>query len=295
MIRSLIPHHLHDYFNQIYWPKKLGRSPKTASLYKGVIKRLGEFLQRDAVLVDLNDDTLCAFLQWRLASRSPVTASREKEKIVALANFAAKKRHIVEFVDVPAIPIPEKQPVAMTLEQIQSLLSACKLVTGRIGLVRAAEWWYAYHLVNLTIGERTGAMLELRWEWLRPDGTLPVPGIYRKCKKPKTHHLPPVAMQAIENLRGRTEGRIFEFPFHKTTFWLRNKKVLRAAGLPTTREWQPQMNRRTFASWLEANGGDATEALDHSARRVTTKSYLDPTIAIRSKASTIATDAMKLG
>ena len=33
--------------------------------------------------------------------------------------------------------------------------------------------------------------------------------------------------------------------------------------------------RRTFASHLEAAGGNATDALQHSSRAVTEKSYLD--------------------
>ena len=54
------------------------------------------------------------------------------------------------------------------------------------------------------------------------------------------------------------------------------------------------MNRRTFASWLEANGGNATEALQHTDRRTTKESYLDPTIATKAPASRIVGPVMGL-
>jgi hypothetical protein len=41
-----------------------------------------------------------------------------------------------------------------------------------------------------------------------------------------------------------------------------------------------QKVRRTFASHIEAAGGNATQALSHTSRRVTEKSYIDPRIAI---------------
>lgn len=48
--------------------------------------------------------------------------------------------------------------------------------------------------------------------------------------------------------------------------------------LPHDRRCKPQRIRRTFASFIESAGGDATEALGHSCRRVTLESYIDPTV-----------------
>lgn len=62
------------------------------------------------------------------------------------------------------------------------------------------------------------------------------------------------------------------------TFYLHYAKLLGRAGLPTTRRFKPQCLRRTFASYLERVGGDATAALQHSSRKVTQQSYLDPRV-----------------
>ena len=45
-----------------------------------------------------------------------------------------------------------------------------------------------------------------------------------------------------------------------------------------------------FASYIEANGGSATAALDHTSRRVTMQSYLDPRIAQAMPANAILFD-----
>lgn len=287
-----VPTDLADYFDRTFWPRRLGGSARTQRLYRLVLTRFGEFLQRRPTRDDLNDDVLCAFLQSRLVNRAAHTVDKERDKLVSLANFAAKKRHIEQFPDVPAIPLPKKQPQAMTLEQVESLLAACRALPGRVGQAPACDWWYAYHLVALTTGERTGAMHCLEWSWLRPTGWLPVPGEVRKAGKPETHFLPPAVMDVVERLRGKTFVRIFDMPFTASTFWNRNKAVLAAAGLPTTRQWQPQMNRRTFASWYAAKGGNAMEALGHTDGRVTKESYLDPTIATRDPASKLVAQAL---
>ena len=73
---------------------------------------------------------------------------------------------------------------------------------------------------------------------------------------------------------------IFEFGGTSPTFYRHYKKLLKLAGLPyVPHKSGLQKVRRTFASHIEANGGNATAALAHTARRTTEKSYIDPRIA----------------
>jgi integrase len=92
---------------------------------------------------------------------------------------------------------------------------------------------------------------------------------------------------------------VFALPWargHKSgTFYRRYTMLLERAGLPTGRRWKPQCLRRTFATFLEAAGGDATEALDHSSRRVTKQSYLDPTHSKAVPHSSIVAASMVVG
>jgi integrase len=107
---------------------------------------------------------------------------------------------------------------------------------------------------------------------------LSVPASVRKGRrKAARYRLPPSVVESIERLRPFTEGRIFAVPWKavKDSFYYHYGELLKRAGLPRTRDFKPQRLRKSFASFLEAAGGDATSALGHTDRRVTTASYLD--------------------
>ena len=78
-------------------------------------------------------------------------------------------------------------------------------------------------------------------------------------------------------LASRTVSLIFPWPYCPSMLWLRYKKIIRRAGLPTGRKRAFHCMRKSAASHFEAAGGNATELLGHSDRRVTL-SYLSPTI-----------------
>jgi len=252
------------------------------------------------MLDDLNEMCICSFLSARLSDGlAPHTVAKERAQIVSLANDAARKRLVDEFVKIPSVSTPELTPEAYKTEQLTQLLDACQFSTGFIGNAPADVWWTALHYVFLFTGERTEATLSLRWDWLEWDtGWLQVPATVRKGKrKAKRYQLPSVAIAKLRLLRPYTEQMIFEthWKSHATgSFYYHYKKLLMRAGLPSGRKWKPQRLRRTFASYLEKEGGDATDALDHSSRRVTKQSYLDESICGKISPSQIVNQAYKL-
>jgi len=288
MIASLVPNNLLDYFNRIYWPRKLGKSPRTAALYRMTIARFGEALGAPATLANLNDEEVICFLQKRLEvdKRAEQTVDKERDKLLAIAEFAARKRHIPEFLDVPQISPAERLPTCWRKEHLDALLQACRETPGSIGTVPASAWWLAFHYVALLTGERTEALLSLRWDMLSGP-VLSVPAKNRKGrKKPQRYVLPPIALEHLERLRRTDIDAIFHTDYKCVgTFYNRYGALLRRAGLPDTREFKPQCLRRTFASFLEAGGGDATAALGHSCRKVTRESYLDTGVTDAGKES----------
>jgi hypothetical protein len=291
-----IPHNLRDYFNRVYWPRKLGRKLRTKALYGYTIDVYERWLNRPdtretfgrepgpATLDDLNDGLVCAFLGFRIETVSAYSATKNRDNLLAIAKFAASKRHIPEFLDVPPIPVAMPQPTAHRPEQFAALLTACRETPGMIGGSLACDWWTALHAVMLFTGERTAATLAIQWEWLSPDGWLSIPAKVRKGgKKSMTYKLPEGAMRLIEKLHGNGSEYIFAQPWATTngngTFYHRYNALLKRAGLPTGRRWKPQMIRRTFASYVNLLGLSATDLLAHDSPRVTKASYLDPTIS----------------
>ncbi|MCE9604615.1 MAG: tyrosine-type recombinase/integrase [Planctomycetia bacterium] len=295
------PQSLYEYFAKVYRPRKLlGKSPRTSVMYLMSFDRFGDYLQRTPTIADLNEEAICGFLEARLASGlAHQTVDKESDKIVALSNYAARKRHIPEFLDIPQINPAETLPTCWQREQVSQLFRACREATGTFGAAPRSVWWGAFHALCIVTGERTEAMLSLRWEWLQ-GLTLSVPAQVRKGKrKAARYRLPPNVVEQLEELRRYTEreGKIFAVPWKDITssFYGHYTALLKRAGLPDSRRFKPQCLRRTFASFLEAGGGDATEALGHSDRSVTRESYLDTSITLAGKEAASAIVWRELG
>jgi integrase len=170
-------------------------------------------------------------------------------------------------------------PRAPRVDDIARLLKACQSQQGHVSGVLARDWWSALMLVTFETGERAGALFALRWDWLTADGWLRVPAAARKGKgKSREYHLRPAVMARLAVIMSPRRELIFPFPYHFTTFYNRYERMLVRADLPHGRRWKLQSLRRSYASYLEAAGGDATRALAHENRRTTVRSYLDPTI-----------------
>jgi len=289
MIASLVPQNLYDYFDRIYRPKKLlGKSARTARIYDLTFDRFAEFLERKPLLADLTEESIYGFLDWRLsAGRAYHTVDKEADKLLALANYAARKRHIECFVDRPDLKPPEQPPTCWTRDQLVTLLEACRTAKGWFGGAPQSTWWLAFHYLCIATGERTEAMLSLRWDMLR-GSILSVPANVRKGRrKAARYDLPPPVLEMLLQLKEYTVGNIFAAPWKnvQSSFYKHYTQLLQRARLPTGRDFKPQKLRKTFASFLEAAGGDATSALGHVDRRTTKESYLDTSITEAGKES----------
>ncbi len=80
----------------------------------------------------------------------------------------------------PSSAEPEPHRRAWSVEEVRRLLAACDAFTMQgprqeakatsYDGVPAAKWWRLFHLVAWECGERTGALLELKWAWLSGTG-----------------------------------------------------------------------------------------------------------------------------
>lgn len=258
-------------------------SAKTITQYGKAIRRYSEFLQEPATTAHLTDEMLGSFLRWLVEVKGvrAVTANGEVKQIKAIWNWAAKKRLVELFPTIGKLPEPERVPESWSETELLAIFNACREADGWIAQSKASDYWTAFHLVIWDTGERTGAMRELRWEWLDADtSTLTVPGEFRKGGvKAMVYRLKPATLEHIERLRPAGQNRIFEFDLTNAMFYHKYRRLIESAGLTYDRKSGPQKMRRTYASFIEKLGGNATRALRHSSRRVTEDSYIDPRIA----------------
>jgi integrase len=278
-------------FENNYLPAKQGiASEKTVAKYLATFNSFGRFLGNIATLGDLTDEKIGGFMR---ACRAKGNAARSvngyRSKLLAFWTWCAKRRLVHDFPTVEKMPEPMIIPTSRTLDDLKKLMYGCSRMPGMVANIPAAQWWRMLHVIDWdTMGERTGALLDIRWEWLDWEtGYLSIPADYRKGgKKPNLCKLKPATMRELAAFREPQRLLMFPWDKHSTVFYHHYKRLLKLAGLPYVKYKSAiQMHRRSFATHLEMGGGDATAALRHSERSITTDSYIDPKLLDRAPAN----------
>jgi integrase len=281
---------LRDLFTLVYSPLKLrGKATSTKQQYLIQIRHLHRFLGRDAKLIDLDDELISSFLGWIVdQGKSPATANKARNHILALWRMAARKRLVEKFPDVPAEREPERIPSAWTADDLRKLFISCQQEPGHLAGVAACKWWTALHHCMWDSGERIGALLRLRWQHVDLESAwLIIPAELRKGKRQdKSFRLHADTVAALKAIREPARPIIFEWPKNVLLIYRDYRRILERAGLPTDRRSKFHRMRRSTASHFEAAGGNATELLGHTSRR-TTNAYLDPRIIQPPQASDV--------
>ena len=268
-------------FEKNYLPAKQSiASEKSVAKYTAVFHSFGRHVGHVATLDDLTDEKIGSYMrEIRRNGRATRTANGYRSKLLALWNWCARKRMVENFPTVEKIPEAGWLPTAWQEDELGKLIAGCDRMPGTIAGIPSPIWWRTLHFVSFDTGERTGALLSLTWQMLdAKTGHLAVPAEFRKGgKKPMLYRLKPATLRLLKTMREPERELIFPFPFHNGTFYYRYRLLLKLAGLPYVRYKSAlQKMRRSFATHLEAAGGNATEALAHCLRSDTENSYLDP-------------------
>lgn len=271
---------IRSHYHVLYETQRLcGKSENTRRLMRGALNRFDAFLHRPALLTDLNDATLAAFLAALAREVRPATVNNIRSKIVALWSFLARKSIVPNWPTVPPVTEPEIVPIAWSDAEMRCLWAASGRVAGAIGGIPAAGWLRALHSLIYDTGERISAVMSLRLAdidlaggWVNYRARTRKGG--RKANLTRVHAETVAAIAAIWLPQREL---LLPWPHHLNYLygWYA-RAVLIPAGLPADRLHKFHCLRRTSATRIEALGGDATKMLGHSDRRVTVKYYLDP-------------------
>jgi integrase len=264
------------------------KSEATKHQYRQSVRRFSEFLGHPAMTDDLTDDNLVRYMSEVVAAgKSLCTANIEMARIRALWNWLAKRRRVAKFPTTKKTRLPERVPDAWKVADIQALVDACGKMRGEIDGVPSPLWWRTLYLVTFDTGERTGALLAMEWQHIDLEvGSIVLPAEIRKGgNKAAYYQLRPATIAELRRLRAavvkvdRDRPEVFKFTSNQQVFYNRQKQLLRLAGIPYVKGRSGlQKVRRTFASYIEKAGGDATAALMHSSRATTLQSYIDPRV-----------------
>lgn len=230
-----------------------------------------------AVVSDLNEQSMSLMVGRRRASAvASGTIAGEQRKLYALWRFACKRGYLATWPTSQPVRVPERVPRAWTATELGRLFAASEFASDVDG-VPGPTWWRCLFSVLWDTGERITAALQIRWEHVDLEGL----SIYIPAESRKGGHvdrLYPIAAETAALLRNLPRHRgPFEWPYCLVTLYRRLSIMLEKSGLPADRRSKFHRIRRSTASHYEAAGGNATELLGHTSRKVT-RGYLDPRI-----------------
>lgn len=255
--------------------------PNTRRNYEINLRHFDAFLGRPATVDDLTDTTVTDCMWWLFGdgNRAARTANKFRDCILATWRLLHRKGLVDRWPDVAPLVEPERAPVAWTRPQLARLWEACDKQQGMIHNVPSRLWWHALHAVLWDSGERIAAVVRLEWPEVDLESG------YVRCRAEnrkggradRVYRLHVDTVTALTAIQRDRNTRVFPWPWTYTYLWRRYGVLLSGAGLPSDRQHKFHCVRKSVASYFEAAGGNATELLGHSSRRVTRR-YLDPTI-----------------
>ena len=256
---------------------------KTIHLYKMTLDRFGEFLGHTPVLTDLDDLIVCKFLRWRAVTPhrgrlcSHGSVLKDRSQLVAIFNWAAKKRLVPEFPSLPRMKSSQKLPRAYTVSDVSKLILKARRRRGLTGGKPSGWWWSGLIYCGWCTGERIGAMLQLRWRDVDLDARRIV--FVASTRKGHTRDIArSITPDLAEQLRlhvGQPGDLVWHWDRHPISLFPSLACLAKAAGV-TPRGFHGL--RKSGASYLKAAGGDPTKFLDHSNPKITLEHYIDETI-----------------
>ncbi len=269
------------------------RKQTTRDHYFRSIRQFSAVLGRDAMLSDLTEENVTAFIRATLdEGKVEGTANQRTKQIRALWEWAARKRLVYEFPSCFKIPEPERQPKAYTKDELRRLFQSCGEAKGWIGPHRASTWWLTLHWILLDTAERITAVTAIKRTWIDLDEkTVRIPAEFRKGGlKSATYRLSDRTVDLIrEMMKPPTDtGLLFDRSWKDwQSMYKRYRSVVARAGM----EWHSRRSgfhkiRITVATMLEVNGEDASKFLMHSTRAVTEHSYIDAGYVLANKEPT---------
>jgi len=249
----------------------------------------------EPTLSDLDDLLVMRFLRWRAQTihhgrlPSQSTVSKDRDNLLALATFAAKKRmrpspaeEPIEFLVLPNRPPVLKIPVAYTIEEITRLVQLARTREGTAGGQPAGWFWSTLIQAGFATGERIGALLGLRWREVdTASGMLTFLAATRKGRQRDIQRGITAELAAELEPRRQGDGELVwdwcrDRDYH--SLWPSMRLLCQRSGIRITGF---HALRKASASYIAAAGGNAQEHLSHASPAMTRDHYLDPRITGR--------------
>lgn len=275
----LVERSLVRFFDDVYRPVRLGRSPKhTIEDYRRSVREFATFLGRDSSLDDLTEMAVEDFMA-SLPHLAPETINGHRRNLLAIWRMAWRRRQLAEPPrEVMKLVEPKHARQAWTVEEVGRIIAASRRERGSAFGIPLREWWPALLYLLYDTGLRIGAAMQLPRGSFQADGWLIVPHSIQKHKADQPLKLSQETISAVSIVLAKSRESNWLLPHVYETKTLQNhlRRILERAGLPAGRLDLFHKLRRTSATLVaDALGEEAARKhLGHSALWVTRR-YLD--------------------
>lgn len=260
-------------------------SVHTERLLETSCKHFGTYLGREPAVADFTDRLVVGYMKHRQKlGRAPATVERETAKLMCLWRFAASCGFVAPArMRIEKVPVAE--PIAFLKREVRLLFREARRYPSPIAGVSGAVMLTALLHVTWDTAERIGALCEVERNDIQiVTSWLGVSGAWITIRSRKNG-----GRQLVRKLRRSTAVALkrhlaqcdHKKPFgfvHRGTWYYHLARLLKQAGLPTSRRHKFHCLRRSHASYLHAAGGNAQESLDHADASTTQRHYFDSRI-----------------
>ena len=283
----------------------------TALLTCNALARMAECYSREITLKEATPGLINDFRNWMArqiasgAAYGSVTANKHLRHLRSLLNHAARNRLIRRIPPINFLAEPDHEVDAWEAHELEKIETQARKQIGMVGDVPASLFWTAWALVAQKIGCRiTAQMLTRRQDYDPVERVLLLRRSTQKQKKDQRVALTPRAAEAVEKLiAAHDHEAIFgSWPYdpplksgtHKWKVLAKHfeEELVKPAGLSLKKGVKTRQFRRSAATIVQENGGNAQELLGHASPK-TTELYLskDPKRRKVCRQSLLITDA----
>ena len=264
-----------------YFPQAVAiRSMKTRAHYQRAVSRLQEFVRRDPVVTDLNEETIRGYMTWLSVDlgMDPTTVNGHRKNLLALARWLVGEHQLERMPRVRKLETVDRPPDAWSDTELERLIVAALTMPGSLGGASARDWGRAALALELQTAMRCEELMAIQRDWLTEDGRINVPSSARKGKRRgAVYRLDQWAVHAVFALAPYWSGPAARLllDVDRATVYRWFDAVLDRAQLPGGRRNKWHKLRRTVATLVAVGNGNPTLALRNSSDAVTWASYVD--------------------
>lgn len=266
-----------------YLPSRVEVSSGYAENLRVTVGQFSRWLDRDAVIADLTEERISAFLGNYRGIRSARSTNNKRSHLLTLwmgAFDAGIIKRLPVTRRIRKLRAAVEPPTAWSIDNVGALLSYAGKVSGNVADVPSRLWWPALFATIYWTGCRVNAMLLTESNcYRRGEGVLVRA---QKNKIAQWYPLPASCCCLIDATDPQTRELLFPWSGHPKAIFAKARKIIEGAGLECPRKTMQlfhRLRRTTLTLCAAVDPAVAQRQAGHSSYATTQRHYVDPRIA----------------